>query len=73
MQIEISDGLGAWLQEVAAKAGKTPEQLVSEALERELENREDYEEAVEVSRRIASGEEKTYSLEEVQRRLDLST
>ena len=71
MQIEISDGLGAWLQEVAAKTGKTPEQLVSKAVERELEDREDYEAAVEVSRRIASGEEKTYTLEEVERRLGL--
>ncbi len=71
MQIQIPDGLGVWLQETAAKLGKTPEQLASEALQRELEDREDYEEAVEISRRIASGEEKTYTLKEVRRELGL--
>ncbi len=71
MQIQIGDALGAWLQEMAAKAGKGPDELASEALLQFLEDREDYENAIEVSRRIASGEEKTYTLEEVERRLGL--
>ena len=71
MQIQISDKLGEWLQETAARMGKSPDEYVSEALLQSLEDREDYEEAVEVSRRIASGEERTYSLEEVERRLGL--
>ena len=50
MQIQISDGLGAWLQEMAAKAGKSPDVYASEALVEFLEDREDYDAAVEASR-----------------------
>ena len=71
MQIQIPDELGEWLQEMAVRVGKSPEDLVSEDVRQSLEDREDYEDAVEVSRRIRSGEEKTYSLEEVERRLGL--
>ncbi len=71
MQIQIPDELGKWLQEIAVRVGKSPEELVSEAVQQSLEDREDYEDAVEVSRRIRSGEEKTYSLEEVRRELGL--
>jgi predicted transcriptional regulator len=50
MQIQIGDALGAWLQEMAAKAGKTPDEYASEALHQFLEDREDYEDAVEAAR-----------------------
>ena len=71
MQIQIPDKLGAWLQETAARLGKSPDELVSEAVQQSLEDREDYEDALETSRRIQRGEEKTYSLDEVERRLGL--
>ncbi len=71
MQIQIPDALGTWLEEMAARVGKSPEEYAMEALRQSLEDREDLEDAMEVSRRIASGEEKTYSLEEVERRLGL--
>jgi RHH-type rel operon transcriptional repressor/antitoxin RelB len=71
MQIQIPDELGAWLQQMATKSGKDAQDYASEALRQHLEDREDYERAVEVSRRVGSGEEKTYSLEEVERRLGL--
>ena len=71
MRIEVSDGVGAWLQEMAAKAGKDADAYADETLRQALENREDYEDAMTVARRLASGEEESSSLEEVERRLGL--
>ncbi len=71
IQIQIGDELGAWLQEMAAKSGKDTNAFASEALRQHLEDREDYERALEISRRVKSGEEKTYSLAEVRSELGL--
>ena len=71
MEMQIPDGLVLWVQELAAKAGQSPEEFAREALVRACEDREDYETAVEASRKIASGEMKLYSYEEVMRDLGL--
>ncbi len=71
MQIQISEALGSRLEKAAASVGKSPEEYAADALQQSLEDREDLEEVIEISRRIASGEEKTYTLEEVERRLGL--
>ena len=47
-----------------------PEIFINEAIERSLEDWEDYLEALEICAEIDSGKIKTYSLEEVERHLD---
>ena len=69
MNIQIPDELGAWLQEMAANAGKTADEYASEALHQTLEDREDYLLALEGLRSVEL--EGTISLEEVMRELDL--
>ena len=48
---------------------ETPDTLMLRAIERYLEDLEDYQDAVEVSRAIKTGQMKTYSLEEVEREM----
>ena len=69
MQIQIPDGLGAWLEEIAARVGESPEEFANKALYQALEDREDYMDALEGAR--SAELEGTISLEEVMRELDL--
>lgn len=57
------------LAELAARTGKTKAEHAAEILKYGIEDVEDYYNAVEVSGRIARGEERVYSLEEVMRDL----
>lgn len=69
MQIQIPDKLGAWLQEMAAQAGKNTDEYASEALYQALEDREDYLLALEGLRSVEL--EGTIPLEEVMREINL--
>ena len=69
MQIHIPDKLGAWLEEMAAQAGKGANEYACEVLYSGLEDREDYLLALEGLRSVEL--EGTISLEEVMRELDL--
>ncbi len=73
VQIEIGDELAAWLEETAAKKGKTAEKYANDALWRYLEDVEDYASAVVASRQMENGEERTYTLEEVERELGMES
>ncbi len=69
MQIQIPDKLGAWLQQMAAQAGKLPDAYAIEVLIAGLEDREDYLLALEGLRSVEL--EGTVSLQEGMRELDL--
>jgi RHH-type rel operon transcriptional repressor/antitoxin RelB len=55
------------LESLAQKTEKSPLFCLREALETYIEDQEDYLKAVAVKKRILSGQEKTYSLEEVEK------
>ena len=63
---ELEERISFWSDETH----ETPDVLMLRAIERYLEDLEDYADAVEVSREIRAGQMKTYSLEEVEREMD---
>jgi RHH-type rel operon transcriptional repressor/antitoxin RelB len=69
--VELDRDTDERLDELAARTGKSKSEHAAEILKYGIEDVEDYYKAVEVSRRIESGEEKVYSLEEVMRDLGL--
>ena len=69
MQIQIPDKLGVWLQQMAAQAGKLPDEYATEVLIAGLEDREDYLLALEGLRSVEL--EGTISLGEGMRELGL--
>ena len=67
--VELDRDTDQRLEELAARTGKSKAEHAAEILKYGMEDVEDYYAAVEVSGRIARGEEKVYSLEEVMRDL----
>ena len=69
--VELDRDTDKRLDELAARTGKSKSEHAAEILKYGIEDVEDYYRALEVSRRIESGEEQVYSLEEVMRDLGL--
>jgi RHH-type rel operon transcriptional repressor/antitoxin RelB len=69
--VSLPEELEARLEELARRTGRTKEFYVREAIREHLEDLEDYYTAAETLERIRKGEERVYSLDEVERRLDL--
>ena len=69
--VSLPEELEARLEELARRTGRTKEFYVREAILEHLEDLEDYYTAAETLERIRKGEERVYSLDEVERRLDL--
>lgn len=60
------------LDTLAARTGRTKAYYLREIIERGIEDMEDYYLASEVLERVRKGEEKVYSLDDVERRLGLA-
>jgi RHH-type rel operon transcriptional repressor/antitoxin RelB len=69
--VRLPDETYARLQDLAARTGRTATYYIREAIEEKLQDLEDLYLAEEVSRQRASGESKTYTLEELGRELGL--
>lgn len=69
--VSLPEDLEARLEELARRTGRTKEFYVREAILEHLKDLEDYYTAAETLERIRKGEERVYSLDEVERRLDL--
>ncbi len=63
---ELEERVSFWSDETR----ETPDALMLRAIERYLEDLEDYQDAVEVSTAIKAGRMKTYSLDEVEREMN---
>jgi RHH-type transcriptional regulator, rel operon repressor / antitoxin RelB len=59
------------LNQLAISTGRSKAYYIREMIESSIEDMEDYYRAVEISAKIRRGEEKVYSLEEVEARLGL--
>lgn len=70
MVLEVPRELEARLSFWSDETRETPDVLMLRAIERYLEDLEDYQDAVEVSAEIKLGRMKTYSLEEVEREMN---
>jgi len=71
--IEIDADIDRRLEELAARTGETKADLLRNVLANGIEDVEDYFSAEAVLRRVESGEEKTYSLDEVVKDLGLES
>jgi predicted DNA-binding protein len=63
--IQLPDALRLRAEKIAAQRGNTIDDLVQELLEEYLEEADDVQEAIKIQARISSGEERTYSHQEV--------
>ena len=71
LTIEIDPELDRRLDELVARTGETKADLLRNALRNGIEDVEDYFSAAAILKRVESGEEKTYPLEEVMREIGL--
>ncbi|HBA66728.1 MAG TPA: hypothetical protein DCZ48_11240 [Methylococcaceae bacterium] len=62
--IQINDDLNQALQAIATQQNTTPEKLIYEALQELIENYHDIQAAEAALKRIESGEDRTYTLDE---------
>ncbi|WP_341325853.1 DUF6290 family protein [Methylotuvimicrobium sp. KM2] len=62
--IQINDDLNQALQAIAAQQHTTPEKLIHEALQELIEDYYDIQAAEAALKRIESGEDRTYTLDE---------
>ncbi|UGX84705.1 type II toxin-antitoxin system RelB family antitoxin [Phyllobacterium meliloti] len=69
--IRLPDEIYERLQALSSRTGRTTAYYIREALDEYLDDLEDVYLAEKVLERIRSGEEQTYSLEEVKQRLGL--
>ena len=70
MVLEVPKDLEERVCVWSGKAKETPDALMLRAIEQYIEDLEDYEDAVEVSREIKAGRMRTYAMEEVEREMD---
>lgn len=69
--IHLPEALFERMKSLADAAGQSPNDFISEAILEHIEDIEDVMRAEEVLRKIEAGESRTYTLEEVERRLGL--
>lgn len=69
--VRLPEELEARLDALARRTGRTKAFYVRQALEQQLEDLEDYYDAVQASRRVRESKEKTYTLDEVVKNLGL--
>jgi RHH-type transcriptional regulator, rel operon repressor / antitoxin RelB len=69
--VELDRDTDQRLAELAARTGKSKAEHAAEILKYGIEDVEEYYNALEVSRRVASGEERVYSSDELRRELGL--
>ena len=72
LAIRLPQDIEARLDELARRTGRTKTYYAREAILEHLDDLEDIYMGEEVLARIRSGEERTYTLEEVEKRLDLA-
>lgn len=70
--VRLSDDTYARLKNLAEQTGRTATFYIREAIEQHLEELEDAYLADQILARVRDGSEKTYSLDEVERELDLA-
>lgn len=70
--VRIPDETYARLQALAARTGRTATFYIREAIEEHLEDLEDVYLAEQVLERVKRGEERTYTLDEIERDLGLA-
>jgi len=70
LTIQLDDELGQAVQQLAKNQHRPAEQLISEAIIEMLEDYHDVKLAEEAIKRIESGEERTYTLKEVEQYLN---
>jgi RHH-type transcriptional regulator, rel operon repressor / antitoxin RelB len=71
ISVELDRDTDQRLAELGARTGKSKAEHAAEILKHGIEDVEDYYKAVEVSKRIARGEERVYTSEELRRELGL--
>jgi len=69
--ISLTDETHERLKVLSERTGRTPLSYIHEAIERHIEDLEDVHAADEAMERLARGEERTHTLEEVERELGL--
>ncbi len=69
--IELTPTIERRLDSLSSRTGRTKASILCEAIERGLEDMEDYYLAAEVHRRIRNGQERVYSSAEVRKELGL--
>ena len=69
--LRLNDEIEQRLDRLSAETGRTKAFYLRELIERGLEDLEDYYLGMEVMERLRKGEENTFSLDEVERDLDL--
>jgi len=69
--IELDDDTDRRLAELAARTGRGKAEHAAEILKYGMDEVEDYYDALDVSERVRSGDERVYSAEEVRRELGL--
>ncbi len=70
--VRLEDSTYSRLQELAARTGRTATYYIREAIETHLEDLEDIYLAEQVLERVRRGDERTSSLDEVEKRLGLA-
>ncbi len=70
--VRLNDETYARLKHLAERTGRTATFYIREAIEQHLEDMEDAYLADQTLARVRDGSEKTYSLDEVERKLDLA-
>jgi RHH-type rel operon transcriptional repressor/antitoxin RelB len=73
MMITISQALEMRLARVARRSGRSVADIVYDAILQYVEDSEDVFEAEPILRRVQAGRERTYTLEQVARRLNLES
>jgi predicted DNA-binding protein len=71
MNIHLSKRAETILTDLSKKTNAKEEQIIENALKSYFKNMQDYHKALEVSKRVKSGKEKTYSADEVFERLGI--
>ncbi len=69
--VRLPEDLEQRLNALAKRTGRTKAYYIREAIEQQIEDLEDYYDAVRISKRVKEGKEKTYTLDEVVKNLDL--
>ena len=69
--VRLPEGLEKRLEALAARTHRSKSYYLKRALETYIEDYEDYLMALDVKKRMDAGQEKTYTLEEVKKKLGL--
>ena len=72
VSVNLDPNLEKRLNDLALKTNQTKDSIIEQALYENLDDLADYYLALEISERIKRGEERTYTLEEIEKELNLN-